>query len=416
MLEKLNTSPDRERGRALRLGRAGPGGPRPSADLYRPGDLPGRDDPHLRRGLGLSRPREPDPEERRLHHRAARAAADHPAARLATARSARCSTAAPIAAPRCAARTRARRASSPAPITAGAILNTGKLRAVPWPDGYACDFKDAKFNVAQVPRVDSYRGFIFAHAQSRCAAADRLSRRHHQADRRMARPPAQRQDRGLRGQPAQVQGQLEARLRQFRRRLSRRVLAPLAAGDGEPPGRRRQQGHVLLQGLARHSRRCTWPIWATAITSRTSGRTSRSAPAACGRWKARRRARSITRRSCAAASAPRPRKSSTSPPPSRSTSTCFRTSRSSATTSRCSSRSRSMRPTSPGTAPRWSTRTACSAARSTRSTRCACARRSSSRISARSTISPISRRSSAGSPAWRTSGSTCIAASAFPAA
>jgi phenylpropionate dioxygenase-like ring-hydroxylating dioxygenase large terminal subunit len=32
---------------------------------------------------------------------------------------------------------------------------------VPWPDGYACDFKDAKFNVAQVPRVASYRGFIF---------------------------------------------------------------------------------------------------------------------------------------------------------------------------------------------------------------------------------------------------------------
>jgi len=27
---------------------------------------------------------------------------------------------------------------------------------------YACDFKDSKFNVAQVPRVDSYRGFIFA--------------------------------------------------------------------------------------------------------------------------------------------------------------------------------------------------------------------------------------------------------------
>ena len=32
---------------------------------------------------------------------------------------------------------------------------------MPWPDGYAGDFKDAKFNVAQVPRVDSYRGFIF---------------------------------------------------------------------------------------------------------------------------------------------------------------------------------------------------------------------------------------------------------------
>ena len=47
------------------------------------------------------------------------------------------------------------------PYHGWSYLNTGKLRAVPWPDGYACDFKDAKFNVAQVPRVDSYRGFIF---------------------------------------------------------------------------------------------------------------------------------------------------------------------------------------------------------------------------------------------------------------
>src|SRR5215470_2188923 len=42
------------------------------------------------------------------------------------------------------------------------FLNTGKLRGVPWPDGYAGDFKDPKFNIAQVPRVESYRGFIFA--------------------------------------------------------------------------------------------------------------------------------------------------------------------------------------------------------------------------------------------------------------
>src|SRR6266545_3198377 len=46
------------------------------------------------------------------------------------------------------------------PYHGWSYLNTGKLRAVPWPDGYACDFKEAKFNVAQVPRVDSYRGFI----------------------------------------------------------------------------------------------------------------------------------------------------------------------------------------------------------------------------------------------------------------
>src|SRR3954447_14715423 len=47
------------------------------------------------------------------------------------------------------------------PYHGWSYLNSGKLRAVPWPDGYACDFKEAKFNVAQVPRVDSYRGFIF---------------------------------------------------------------------------------------------------------------------------------------------------------------------------------------------------------------------------------------------------------------
>jgi phenylpropionate dioxygenase-like ring-hydroxylating dioxygenase large terminal subunit len=40
-------------------------------------------------------------------------------------------------------------------------MNTGELRGVPWREGYACDFKDARFNLAQVPRVESYRGFIF---------------------------------------------------------------------------------------------------------------------------------------------------------------------------------------------------------------------------------------------------------------
>ena len=40
--------------------------------------------------------------------------------------------------------------------------NDGKLRGVPWPDGYAENpANDPKFNLAQVPRVESYRGFIF---------------------------------------------------------------------------------------------------------------------------------------------------------------------------------------------------------------------------------------------------------------
>src|SRR5260370_920569 len=90
------------------------------------------------------------------------------------------------------------------------------------------------------------------HAQPRGPFAHRLPRRHHQADRRMARPAAEGTNSGLRGEPTQIQRQLEARLRQFRRRVPRGVLAPLALGNGEPPGRRRQQGHVLLQGLAGH--------------------------------------------------------------------------------------------------------------------------------------------------------------------
>ena len=40
--------------------------------------------------------------------------------------------------------------------------NDGKLRGVPWPEGYAeSPVKDPKFNLAQLPRVESYRGFIF---------------------------------------------------------------------------------------------------------------------------------------------------------------------------------------------------------------------------------------------------------------
>src|SRR4051812_42629456 len=41
-------------------------------------------------------------------------------------------------------------------------LNNGKLRGVPWAEGYGENLtRDPKFNLAQVPRVESYRGFIF---------------------------------------------------------------------------------------------------------------------------------------------------------------------------------------------------------------------------------------------------------------
>ena len=41
------------------------------------------------------------------------------------------------------------------------FLNSGRLGGVPWPEGYACDFSDSRFNLAQVPRVESFRGFVF---------------------------------------------------------------------------------------------------------------------------------------------------------------------------------------------------------------------------------------------------------------
>ena len=97
--------------------------------------------------------------------------------------------------------------------------------------------------------------------------------------------------------------------------------------------------------------RCTCAIPATAITSRTSGRTSKNARAACGRWKARIPAWSTTKPSSSGATATAPSRCSISPAPSRSTSTCFRIFPCSATTSRCSSRSASTRPTPSGTAP-----------------------------------------------------------------
>jgi phenylpropionate dioxygenase-like ring-hydroxylating dioxygenase large terminal subunit len=48
------------------------------------------------------------------------------------------------------------------PYHGWSFLNTGKLRGVPWPEGYAEKIvRDPKYNLAQVPRVESYRGFIF---------------------------------------------------------------------------------------------------------------------------------------------------------------------------------------------------------------------------------------------------------------
>ncbi|WP_211202330.1 aromatic ring-hydroxylating oxygenase subunit alpha [Salicibibacter cibarius] len=40
--------------------------------------------------------------------------------------------------------------------------NNGKLTGMPFPDGYADDFKKEDMGLLHVPRVESYRGFIFA--------------------------------------------------------------------------------------------------------------------------------------------------------------------------------------------------------------------------------------------------------------
>ena len=47
------------------------------------------------------------------------------------------------------------------PYHGWSYFNTGKLSGVPWPEGYAEDLGSSKYNLAQVPRVESYRGFIF---------------------------------------------------------------------------------------------------------------------------------------------------------------------------------------------------------------------------------------------------------------
>ena len=301
------------------------------------------------------------------------------------------------------------------PYHGWSYLNTGKLRAVPWPDGYACDFKDSKFNVAQVPRVDSYRGFIFATLNPDAPSLlDYLGA--------ITKPIDEWLDRQPKGKIAVC----EANRLKYKGNWK---LAYDNSGDGyhvvfshrsllEMENR---QADVANKGMSYYKGSPdTAPMYMAYMGNGHHFKDKRPniQKRAGGLWAVEgpHRAPSITPRNCAAASAPGRRKSSTSPHRSRSTSTYSRTSRCSAITSRYSNRSRSTRPTSPGTARRWSTKTARLAARSTRSTRCACARRSNSRISAKSTISPISRRSSAGSRVRRTSGSTCIAASAFPAA
>ena len=208
------------------------------------------------------------------------------------------------------------------PYHGWSFLNTGKLRAVPWPDGYACDFKDAKFNVAQVPRVDSYRGFIFGTLNPDAPPLiDYLGAITKPIDEWLDRQPKARSRCAKRtGSNTRATGNLPTTIPATAITSCSRTAHCWKWRTAKPTSPTRACPTTRARPTPR---RCTWPIWVTATISRTSGRTSRSARADCGRWKGRRRAPSIIRRSCGGASAPGPRTFSTSLPPSRSTSTCF---------------------------------------------------------------------------------------------
>ena len=84
------------------------------------------------------------------------------------------------------------------------------------------------------------------HAGPRRRAARRLPRGGGRCPGRVDRPlPGRPPDCPPRGAPDAVQGQLEARARQLRRRLPPLLLAPVAAADGGAS--RRRQGHDLLR-------------------------------------------------------------------------------------------------------------------------------------------------------------------------
>ena len=240
----------------------------------------------------------------------------------------------------------------------------------------------------------------------------------HEADRRMARPQSRRQGRGLRGQPAQVQGQLEARLRQFRRRLSRRVFAPLAAGDGEPLGRREaNKGMSYYKGSPDEQ-----PMYMHYMGNGHHFKDKRPniEKRAGGLWAVEGPHPGMEHYAAGAAPAAMATEADEH----------SRSRRLGAGQHQRVSEPVAARQPHPGVRAGLGRRDQCHLVRHhdrgrrrrarrggrTTSTRCACARRSGSRISAKSTTSPISSRSSAALPASRTNGSTCTAASASPAA
>ena len=160
-----------------------------------------------------------------------------------------------------------------------------------------------------------YRGFIFGTLNAGCAAARRLSRRRSRS----------RSTNGSTAIPAARSRCCEANRLKFKGNWK---LAYDNSGDGyhvvfshrsllETENRladETRQGHVLLQGHARRAADVHASTSATATTSRTSGRISRSAPG--GLWAMEvpaPRHGALRARSCARASASRPSAFSISP-------------------------------------------------------------------------------------------------------
>ena len=70
--------------------------------------------------------------------------------------------------------------SSPAAITAGPIISTARIKGVPLNHGYPRDFdaKNPKVAMRAVPRVTSYRGFVFASEAADGPEPGRVARPH----------------------------------------------------------------------------------------------------------------------------------------------------------------------------------------------------------------------------------------------
>ena len=126
------------------------------------------------------------------------------------------------------------------------FLNSGKLNGVPWPDGYADNFDDEKFNLAQVPRVESYRGFVFGTLNLDAPPlAEYLGGVAGPLDEWLDRHPGGKVVL-CEANRLKFKGNWKLLYDNSADGYHVGVLAPLAAGDGEPARRGRRQGDGVL--------------------------------------------------------------------------------------------------------------------------------------------------------------------------